>query len=147
MKLGWGTITALFYCSFVVFMLGLVYLAMREKFELVTPNYYAEELKYQHKIDAAKNANQLSEMTDIQIVNKSVTINLPKEFDGKVVTGQIYFFRPSDGTKDLKVELKPDDSGKQVITNSSFIKGLYKIKLDWKCDGKDYFLEQNIFFQ
>ena len=146
MKIGWGTIAALFYCSFVVFILGLVYLATKEKFELVTPNYYAEELKYQHKIDAANNAHQLSETTAIQVEKKTVSIDFPKDFDGKTITGHVNFFRPSDGTKDLQLELKPDASGKQVITNDSFVKGLYKIKLDWKCDGKDYFLEQNIFF-
>lgn len=146
MKIGWGTIAALFYCSFVVFILGLVYMATKEKFELVTPNYYAEELKYQHKIDAAKNVHQLSESTDIQVNHKTVSIDFPKDFDGKTITGHVNFFRPSDGSKDLQIELKPDASGKQVITNDSFVKGLYKIKLDWKCDGKDYFLEQNIFF-
>ncbi|POY37512.1 hypothetical protein C3K47_07035 [Solitalea longa] len=144
-KLSWSYIAAIFYLSFVVFIVWLAYKAMHEKFELITPNYYAEELKYQHKIDGKENVAKLSEQTKVELSAKQVSIDLPKDFDGKKVEGTIALIRPSDESKDLKVALEADNNGVQVINSSSFVKGLYILRIDWKCEGKDYYLEQNIF--
>jgi nitrogen fixation protein FixH len=146
-KLSWGYIAAIFFLSFVVFILGLAYLAMRENFELVAPDYYAQELKYQHKIDAAQNTEGLQDATQITLDKLSVTIDLPKEFDGKNVSGQVYFFRPSDASKDLRFSISVDRNGQQKFKSDKFIKGLYRIKIDWQNEGKNYFVERSIFLK
>ncbi|MCO4291618.1 FixH family protein [Solitalea sp. MAHUQ-68] len=146
-KLSWSYIAAIFYLSFVVFIVWLAYLAMREKFELITPNYYAEELKYQHKIDAKANVMNLSEPTTVEVLNKQIVIDLPKDFEGKKSEGTVSLLRPSDESKDLKFTLKTNEEGKQSLSSPKFVKGLYILKMDWKCEGKDYYLEQNVFLK
>src|SRR6187401_2680171 len=117
-KLSWSYITAIFFLSFVVFILGLIYLAVHERFELVAPDYYAQELKFQQRIDAAANTDKLTEPTRINIRDKDVEIILPTYFKGKAVTGNVYFFRPSDERKDVTFSLKPDVNGVQLLSSS-----------------------------
>ncbi|UKJ05925.1 FixH family protein [Solitalea lacus] len=125
----------------------MAYRAMRENFELISPNYYADELKYQEKINASENAGTLSESLKVEAINKSITIDLPKDFEGKSISGEINLVRPSDKSKDVKVPLNASMKGVQQISSNKFVKGLYLLQIQVKCDGKDYFFEQNIFMQ
>ena len=50
-KFNWGWKIAILYGGFVCFMLVMVFIASNQKVELVTTNYYEEELKYQSHID------------------------------------------------------------------------------------------------
>ena len=56
MKIHWGYKIMIVYLFFVVGMVVLVIKSTMQKFELVQPDYYADELKYQTVIDASQRA-------------------------------------------------------------------------------------------
>ena len=51
MKWNWGTKIGLFYSSFVLFILGMIFLSSQEQYDLVTEDYYAAEINFQSTID------------------------------------------------------------------------------------------------
>ena len=54
MKLNWGYKIAIFYILFVVGIVFLVFKASNQKVDLVTADYYGEEVRYQgRRIDRA----------------------------------------------------------------------------------------------
>ncbi|MDZ7847906.1 MAG: FixH family protein [Owenweeksia sp.] len=55
MKLNWGTGIAIVLILFAISMGYAVYKAVQQNYDLVTTDYYAEELAYQEKIDQKKN--------------------------------------------------------------------------------------------
>ena len=59
-KIGWGTKITLLYLAFVVLIVTLVTKSMHQTFDLVSGDYYNQELKYQDVIDASKNQAGLS---------------------------------------------------------------------------------------
>ena len=61
MKFNWGYKIVLVYCVFVAGILYLVVQSSRQQMDLVTDDYYAQEIKYQEKIDQSKRASALSE--------------------------------------------------------------------------------------
>ena len=59
MKFNWGTGIVLSFVAFIIFILYFVYLASTDNkadHDLVTKEYYKEELNYQKEIDAGNNA-------------------------------------------------------------------------------------------
>ena len=145
MRISWGYKIFFFYLSFVIGMLFLVYKANSESFDLVTENYYEAELKYQDLIDQKTNVSQLSGPPKITHTVKSIAIQLPKEFNGKAVQGNIYLYRPSDATKDLQKSFATSE-GFIAFELDKELSGAYSIKLSWEANGLHFFQEQKLFF-
>ncbi|MGZ3924896.1 MAG: FixH family protein, partial [Flavisolibacter sp.] len=80
MKISWGHRILFVYLAFVAGILFLVYKANQEKFDLVTPNYYDAELKFQKVIDDRQHVSELSAPPRITHSVNSVGIQLPDEF-------------------------------------------------------------------
>lgn len=145
MRISWGYKIAIFYLSFVVGILFLVYKANTESFDLVTENYYEAELKYQNVIDQKSNASELSAPPKISHSIHSVSVQLPQEFTRRVVEGEIYLYRPSDASKDIRKSFTTQDGFYQLELGKE-LEGSYDVKLTWKAGGKEFLREQKIFF-
>jgi nitrogen fixation protein FixH len=145
MKISWGYKILFVYLAFVIGILFMVYKASREKFDLVTPDYYDAELKFQNVIDDKQRTAELSAPPKITHSVNAVSIQLSDEFLNKDVKGELFLYRPSDASKDVK---------RSFTTNKSFVEipldkelsGAYEIKLSWKASGKTFYNEQRIFF-
>lgn len=145
MKISWGYRIAAVYILFVIGILYLVYRANNENFDLVTEDYYGEELKYQNVIDQKNRVAQLSAPPKINVEGGKLLVTLPSEFDGKTTEGELYLYCPSDQKNDLRRPFS--------VTNGAFalslppkINGLYEVKLSWQAEGTTYFHEQKEFF-
>ena len=145
MKISWGHKILFVYLGFVIGIMVLVFLANQQKFDLVTPNYYDAELKFQNVIDQKQRVTELSAPPKIAHSVNSVSIQLPEEFLNKNVTGELYLYRTSDASKDLKTNFETTKSCVEVSLKNN-ISGAYEVKLSWKADGKTYYNEQRIFF-
>src|SRR5919202_892053 len=145
MRISWGHKILFTYLAFVVGILFLVFKANKENFDLVTEHYYEAELKYQDVIDQKERVAQLSAPPKITHTVNRISIQLPNEFLNKSVNGEIYLYRPSDATKDVRKDFATA-GGALDIALSKPLSGLYEIKLSWKADGKNYFNEQKVFF-
>lgn len=145
MKISWGYKIMFVYLAFVAGILFLVYKANRENFDLVTENYYDAELQYQHVIDQESRAAHLSEPPKVLHTVNSVHIELPREFTGKAVKGEVYLYRPSDASKDLRIPFSTADGNTKLGLQKN-LSGLYDLKLSWQCNNQSYYHEQKIFF-
>jgi hypothetical protein len=58
--MNWGYKILFVYLAFVAGILLMVFKSSIQKRDLVTPDYYAKELKYQQRIDAVKKTQALS---------------------------------------------------------------------------------------
>lgn len=142
--ISWGTKIASLYIGFVALIIFMVSFSMSQKIELVSPDYYAKELKYQDKINEMNNANALTEQVNHTITTAGIKIQFPSLFTNKNVKGEIVFFCPSDASKDYKTSLALNANGTQIIAASLLQNGMYKMQLSWTADNKNYFTEETI---
>ncbi len=147
MNISWGIKIAVLYIGFVVLIGVLVFKSMNQKVDLVSPDYYEKELKFQDKINAQNNANALTQPIQYQVEGKSISLFFPETMVNNSFGGEVLFFRPSDSAKDIKVQLAPDAKNKQLIISSLFEHGEYKMQLSWHSGGKEYYKEETIFIQ
>lgn len=141
--MNWGRKLILVFIAFAGLMSTLVYKCMQQNFELVSKDYYSEELRYQDKIDGTNNANRLSEFV-INQNSENLVIKLPKEMSGLAVNGEALFYCPTDASKDKKIALGTDAEGRQFISKAQLAKARYLLKVNWKAGNNIYYTEKNV---
>ena len=141
--MSWGNKLVVVFILFAILIGTLVYKAVNTKYELVSKDYYKDELRYQDKIDGKNNASKLSNVSVTQDAD-AVLIDLPSEMKGKKIDGEAWFYCKTDAQKDRKIALQVDTSGRQLILKSQLAKGAFELKLNWQSGGEKYYTEQNI---
>lgn len=141
--MNWGNKLVVVFILFALLIGVLVYKAMNTKYELVSKDYYSDELRYQDRIDGRNNAAGISSVSVSQDA-EAVLINLPSEMKGKKIEGEAWFYCKTDAQKDRKITLLVDTSGRQVILKKELAKGSYELKLNWQLGEKKYYTERNI---
>jgi hypothetical protein len=116
----------------------MVYKCTRQHFDLVSTDYYAQELKYQNVIDGGNNLTALNAKVIISNHGGSYDIQLP-EIAGNNSKGEVFFYRPSNSSEDFRIPLSTNYI---EVPKSKLLSGLYKVKVTWTANGKAYFDEQ-----
>jgi hypothetical protein len=139
--MSWGIKITILYTGFVILIGSMVIISSSNKSELVASDYYEQELNYQHRIDAIANEKQLNVTIDYHVMDTCLVIRFPGTEIAKDFKGEIFLFRPSDASKDLKLKLAFDTHGEQSISKKILQKGIYKLCLSWKNKATDYYKE------
>ena len=142
----WPVGIAIIYISFVLLLIAFVIFSSFQQVELVTDDYYAEELKYQQQINRMNRAQSLSEPVNWTYNNKDnyLLLKFPAEIDPHKVQGNILFFRPSDAKQDKLIALNLSSENTQIIHTENLSSGLWKLKIFWKVDKTEYYIEGNM---
>ena len=140
---GWGIFS--FFTLFVGFMIFMVYKTTTINPDLVTTDYYKQEIEYQSKIDMKNNLARTGQHVSVKKNGKEVHVTLPLNSENVIEKAEIYFYRPSDQSKDLKLNQHLD--GVFVIPNNQLAKGEYVIKTQWSIEGVNYYEEINFINQ
>jgi hypothetical protein len=144
MTLNWGHKITLAFSAFVLLMFTLVYKSMKTDFQLVTKEYYKDELAYQQVIDGTNRANKLKGNVQVAQTKDGLSIQLPAEMKGKNISGNIWLYCSSDDKKDRRLELVIDENGKHMITDKSILPANYLLNVTLKADELSYYNEQRI---
>jgi len=132
---------------FIIAILGIavfVTWAVRQNMDLVRKDYYAEEIQFQQHLDQVNHAQQLTWKPQIAYdpVRDTVVVSLGK--DSSATAGNLQFYRPSDAALDRRIKLSLDHNRSQSIDTRTFPKGLWKVRISWTSDAKDFFSEETI---
>jgi hypothetical protein len=136
--MNWGTKIAIFYIFFVIVTLGMVFKSTFHRWDLVSQDYYGEELKYQSQIDKINNCKSLSQQPTMSVEGKNVLLQIALQSQAN---GKILFYKPADEFEDFEVALALNDKGEQVISIPSQHSGRYTAQLNWTTENKAYFKE------
>jgi len=140
MRINWGIKIAGLYIGFVILILSLVSMAMHQNVDLVSKDYYEQELKFQDKINKSNRAHSLKEPLSWEVRSGSLLLKFPEQFHGQKISGTIYFFRPSDAAMDKTIPLS-DDTLLLNISTVQLKRGLYKMQINWEVNKEEYFNE------
>jgi nitrogen fixation protein FixH len=134
---------------FVVLLTGIVVFivfATRNKMELVRPDYYEEEIRFQAQLDRLNRTRPLNAQVAIAYdANlRCIRVTLPSAHAHRPTTGRIHFYRPSDASLDREVQLVVNRDGLQQVDTQKLQPGLWRVRIYWRSDDQDYFFDQSI---
>jgi hypothetical protein len=120
-----------------------VYKSFNTKVDLVTEDYYQQELKYQDKIDQKKNVDNLEQGIKYEVSGPTVFFTFPPDHES--AEGTILVYRPSNKNYDKTFDIKLDENGKMALTMEKSPIGLYRLKINWTHNSIDYYTEEDIY--
>jgi hypothetical protein len=137
--MSWGKWIIICFILFTVFIATLVTVCMRQDVSLVSKDYYQEELAYQDQLARVNNANRLSERPVIQKNGDFLEVNF-SNFN-VVRNAELKLFRPSDAAMDKIFTLETTTKTTQSFSIADLEKGMYRARMLWKMNDKEYFIE------
>lgn len=128
--MSWGRGIAIALTSFVIFIATLVTIILRQKVDLVSEDYYLNEIAYQDEIDAKLKGNQIEKYT-IKLENDFYIVNFPVQKEMDSIT--VRFIRPNDERMDQFYKVKMDSP--LIIPQEVLVKGRYQVECSYFQDG------------
>jgi hypothetical protein len=142
--MNWGKKILIFYGAFVVGIIFLVFKSMQMEQDLVAPDYYAQELKYQQRIDEKRRAEMLDDKVVVTKVAMGIDIQFPETIVKSGLQGEVWIYCPNDEKLDKKVRLELKPGEKNIKIDYPF-KGFRQIKITCETDGMSYYFEEKIY--
>jgi hypothetical protein len=145
-KSGWGWGMFGLYGGFVAFILVIVVFCTFQDIQLVTDNYYEQELVYQTRIDKVNRTGTLVTPLGIAFdkLDQQIELAFPSDLDLGKLAGSVTLFRPSNARYDQTLAVQVDDFGRQYIPTEKLMRGLWKVKIDWNVGGAEYYTEDMV---
>lgn len=144
MKWNWGTGIAATLLLFAGLMTFMVVKATEQRFDLVSENYYEEELAYQEIIDQKSNTLKLKSKARISIEEKGIMLNLPKDFEAKEKEFTVLMYFELDSRNDFTWDEKSTSANQFEIPFPQITEGKWTAKVKLKCEDIDYYFEPQI---
>ncbi|WP_347220113.1 FixH family protein [Chryseobacterium sp.] len=143
---GHGVVIALF--AFIVFILSMMFLFPngQKNSEMVTDNYYEEELQYQDVIDAKKRADELQEKPVYTQDTNGIKITFPQNYNADT-TVKFVLNRTDDQNLDIKKSVELDANRSFIIPAQVLKMGNYTLRLSWTKDKTDYRMDYDVIWK
>ena len=143
MTIGWGWKIALVYAGFAAMIICLVVASNNQKVDLVSKDYYKDEIAYQGVIDASKNESNLAGSLSIHANTNEIIIEFPNDFNNKQLTGNVNLYSAAnqDWDKDFAINVS---GNKMIVPRSHLHKTLYTLRVTYVVDGKNFYYETQI---
>ena len=146
MKLNWGTGIVLAFIGFISFiMYFIITMNVNDKYDhdLVSEDYYGEELVYQNDIEKLKNSKKLTENIGYEKTAEGLKIVFPKNLEYKKITGKVFLYRPSNKQLDFESIISLSNPY-LLIPDKRLVDGRWNIKVDWQYKGISYLYKKSI---
>jgi hypothetical protein len=137
----WGIVGA---CAvFICMMLVFVFFAFSQRVDLVSRDYYRQEIEHQRQIERVERTGGLPQGVawDLRQVDDQLVCEFPLDRVKEGVTGTLHFYRPSDARLDRKWKIDLDEKGRQRLSLNEFEPGLWRVKIAWNLVDEEYYSE------
>ena len=147
-KISWPLGIVIALTAFIVFILSFVYKAMflpNYDHQLVSEDYYKDELLYQQEIDKENRGLKLEENISIVKSEKGLLIHFPSEFEPEAISGTVFFQRLSNSKIDFQKTIELE-SHQLLIPKEQLVQGRWDIKIEWKAFEVAYLYKEKIIY-
>jgi hypothetical protein len=144
MKISWASGIIFAILGFLVISIATIIFSFNQDVNLVSDDYYEQEIIYQQQIDRINRTNELSEQLSIKVIDSVISLHFPSLFEGDSISGKITLYRPSDRNADLLIPISVDTTNHLYLSTDNLDRGLWKIKVSWFGNSNSYFDEKNI---
>lgn len=148
MKINWGTGIVLAFIGFIAFIMYFVIsMNVNKKYDhdLVTEDYYKEELNYQKTIDKEANSKALKDNISWKKTEEGLIIKFPEEFQPEDLTGKVFLYRPSNKQLDFEITISLSNHN-LLIPDNRLLDGRWNIYVDWQYKKKAYLFKEEIIY-
>lgn len=142
--MNWGKKIVFVYFIFVAGIVFMVVKSMNQNQDLVTNQYYEQELTFQQKIDQSKRTDSLVNPVSIYYHHDTIKVNFSDSIPVLSLKGTILVYCPNDENKDVSKDFNSVDENRTILI-PYFTKGFRRIKISWTVNQQSYYKELDLF--
>jgi nitrogen fixation protein FixH len=139
--MNWGHKITLVFIAFAAMMIYMVVKSFQTNVDLVSEDYYMQELNYQQQIDKKKNVKTDQKAIEYKLTSNGVELIFSESTMLSAIEGTINLYRPSEADMDQQLIINLDSMKRQRITPEMLVPGKYILKIDWKEGEIPYYQE------
>lgn len=147
-RITWSTAIVLSIIAFMIFILSFVYKSIAIEdyhHELVSEDYYKDELHYQEEIDKLENASTLEKNVELKTTEEGLWILFPGSMDQTKISGTVSILRFSNKKLDIVEPVKLVQH-KMLIPKERLVRGKWEVKIDWVYEEEAYMFKDSWFY-
>jgi len=143
MSISWGWRIELIYGGFAAMIICLVVASSHQRIDLVSKDYYKQEIAYQEVIDASKNLSNLAGNISVHANANEIIIDFRDDFKNKALAGTVNLYAASNENwdKDYPIAVK---NNRMTIPRARLHNARYTIKVNYVVDGNSYYYQTQI---
>jgi len=148
MKINWGTGIVIAFVAFISFIMYFIITMMTDSkydHDLVTEDYYKQELQFQNDINKETNAKSLAENISWKKTDEGLIIIFPENLQKENITGKVFLYRPSNKQFDFEMPISLSNHN-LLIPDKRLLDGRWNIKVDWQYNGKNYLYKKEVLY-
>ena len=111
--------------------------------DLVTEDYYKQELEFQNDINKEANAKTLEKNITWKKTDEGLVFQFPETLETEKITGNVFLYRPSNKQFDFEMPISLSNHH-LLIPDNKLLDGRWNIKIDWQYNGKAYLYKKEI---
>jgi hypothetical protein len=140
----WGITGA--YLVFAGLTLTMVAIAVMQRTDLVSEDYYQREIDHQQHIDRRARTQALPAGVAWSFSHEGddLVLRFPQDHFTDSPEGQVYLYRPDNATLDRDYPIALDAYGQQRIPLAELAFGRWHVRIEWHADGQQYFSEREL---
>ena len=147
MTFNWGHKLIGAFLAFGAMTSYMVYRTTTANIDLVSNEYYKDEVAYQQVIDGTNLANRLSAPVQVRQEGSDIVIQFPGEMKHTPVKGEALFYCAVDARRDKTIPLQLSDNAEQHVASGQFVPGRYMVKFSWTSGNREYHSQQPVQIQ
>jgi nitrogen fixation protein FixH len=147
--MNWGYRILIIYISFVLMISFLIYLCSGQRSDLVSEDYYNQEIKFQEQVEKIRNAADGHKKISINFNRKENLVDFrfpPAEKPGST-SGNIRFFKPDNASEDFVTAIHTNAENGQIISTAAIHSGKWLVKISWTDGIKEYYQEDGLYIK
>ena len=138
--MNWGKGIALTLGAFIVFIMYMVIQQMSTRIDLVSDDYYIQEMNYSSELKAINRDRGFVNRPEVSQTEKHLVIQLPADFDLQKVS--VHLRRPNNEEDDQQFSV--EGTKMFIIEKDKLIEGNYQIVISYTIDDIQYIQKKDI---
>jgi hypothetical protein len=139
--MNWGHKITIVFIAFAAMMIYMVVRSFQANVDLVSEDYYLQELNYQEQIDKKQNLINDKRQVTHQMTDEGILLNFSRSSSIENIKGTVNIYRPSEADMDQTLDISLDSQYTQLISPRLLSPGKYVLKIDWSEDETLYYQE------
>ncbi|MDA0335824.1 MAG: FixH family protein [bacterium] len=140
----WGVTAA--YLIFAGLTLTMVAIAVSQRTDLVSADYYQREIDYQQHIEGRARSQALPAGVawSFRHEDGDLVLRFPPGHFADAPQGQVHLYRPDNASLDRHYTIALDGFGDQRIPLAELATGRWQVRIEWRAGGEQYYSERDL---
>lgn len=134
------------YVVFIAALAAYVTFALSNDVELVTKDYYQQEIQHDAHMKRIKRTQALGNKVNVHLdeASQSLVLKLPPTHLTDKFEGTVQFYFPADATQDQFIPLAIEQDGTQKFHSLGLKSGLWRMKVSWESGSNEFHFEKDL---